>query len=128
MSLHCQGYAHLLWLDCIILEVSNEVWSLKGESGISAGLYLVTGGQRWVWLPVWPCAAARRPRPGLSVAPSGRRSHPGSAAARRAGHTPGSCQQPEPAITHTQRRGVCVSVCDCILYSEGKVTFQLFRC
>lgn len=58
-------------------------------------------GQRWVWLPVWLCAAVRRPQLCPSVGPSGKKSHPGSAAAHTARHTPGSCQHPEPAIMPT---------------------------
>lgn len=79
-----------------------------------AELYLVIV-QRWVWLPVWLCAAVRWPQLCLSVGPSGKRAHPGSGAEQTAGHTPGFCQQPEPAITHTM---LCVCTCDasCILY------------
>lgn len=66
--------------------------------------------KRWVWLPVWLCAAARRPQLCLSVGPSGKRAHPGSGGAHTARHTPGSCQHPEPAITHTML-GVCTCVC-----------------
>ncbi len=74
-------------------------------------------GQRWVWLPVWLCAAGRRPQLCLSVGPSGKRALPGSAAAHRAGHTPGSCQQPEPAITCTML-GVCVL--PPVYFTQGK--------
>ena len=103
---------------------------VKGESGISVchGWTLFSDslgvlGQRWVWLPVWLCAAVRRPQLCLSVGPSGKRALPGSGAAHMAGHTPGSCRQPEPAITHTMQ-GVCATTC--ILW--GKLTFQLFHC
>lgn len=57
--------------------------------------------QMWVWLPVWLCAVVRQPQLCLSVGPSGKRAHGGSGAAHMARHTPGSCQHPEPAITHT---------------------------
>lgn len=135
MSLHCQGYAHLLLLNCIILEVSNEVWSLRESLGlVGHGWTLFSDspvqGPRWVWLPVWLCAAVRQPQLCLSVGPSGERAHPGSGAAHMAGHTPGSCRQPEPAITHTM---LCVRACVCMchhLYTLlwGKLTFQLFHC
>lgn len=97
-------------------------------------MYLVTApvlGQRWVWLPVLLCAAARRLQPGLSVGPSGKRAHPGSAAAHTADHTPVSCLQPEPVITHTMQ-GVCermyLCVCTTCTFLQGKLTFQLFLC
>lgn len=60
-----------------------------------------------MWLPVWLRAAVRRPQLCLSVVPSGKRAHPGFGAVHMAGHTPGSCRHPEPAITHTML-GVCV--------------------
>lgn len=127
MSLHCQGYAHLLLLNCIILEVSNEVWSLRESLGLAC-LGWTLFSDRWVWLPLWLFAAVRQPQLGLSVGPSGERAHSGSGAAHMAGHTPGSCQQPEPAITCTM---LCVCVCVCHhLYTLlwGKLTFQLFHC
>lgn len=139
MSLHCQGYAHLLLLNCIILEVSNEVWSLRESLGLVCHDWTLFS-DRWVWLPVWLCAAVRQPQLCLSVGPSGERAHPGSGAAHMAGHTPGSCQQPEPAIRCTMRCVcvcLCVSMCLCLcvcvchhLYTLlwGKLTFQLFHC
>lgn len=68
-------------------------WTLLSDSPVL--------GQWWVWLPVWLCATVRRPQLCLSVGPSGKKAHPGSGATQMAHHTPGSCQHPEPTITHT---------------------------
>lgn len=137
MSLHCQGYARLPLLNCIILEVSNEVWSLREILGLVChGRTLFSDsavlGQRWVWLPVWLCAAVRQPQPGLSVGPSGGRDRPGSGAEHMAGRTPGSCRRPEPAITHTMLRAhvhvracVCATT-TCILYFRENWHFSCF--
>lgn len=92
--------------------VKGRVWDYCATTGLLFRDRLVLG-QRWMWLPVWLCAGARQPRLCLSVGPSGRRAHPGSGAAHMAHHTPGSCQHPEPAITHTMV-GVCVCVSVCV--------------
>lgn len=59
-----------------------------------------------MWLPVWLCTAEKQPELCLPVKPYGKRAHGVSGAAHMAHHTPGSCQHPEPAITHTMQ-GVC---------------------
>lgn len=68
-------------------------WTLFSDSPIL--------GQRWVWLPVWLCAAVRLPQLCLSVVPSGKKAQGGSGAAHMARHTCGSSRHPEPAIMHT---------------------------
>lgn len=120
--------AVLFWRWAMEPGVKGRVWDYCATTGLLFRDRLVLG-QRWMWLPVWLCAGARQPRLCLSVGPSGRRAHPGSGAAHMAHHTPGSCQHPEPAITHTMV-GVCVCKCVCscvcILYFGENWHFSCF--
>lgn len=128
MHIFCR-LAVLFWRWATESGVKRRVWDYWAMTGLLFSDRLVLG-QRWMSLPVWLRAAARRPRLCLSVGPSGRRAHPGSGAAHMAHRTPGSCQHPEPAITHTMV-GVCVCVRVLLcLYTLlwGKLTFQLFHC
>lgn len=120
----------MLVFSCLTVSRWRWVWEFRGESGMSVSplrfLFCVTN---WAWLPVWLCAAVRPPQLCPSVGPSGGRAHPGSGAAHTARHTPGSCQQPEPAITNTHAHdAACACVGNLYTLLWGKLTLQLFGC